>query len=118
MTTATAPATTAEIDVRWEMANYGRVTRPSAGEIALFPTKRHERVGRGLEELAAMLVPDGVWSDEAQDDEDSLEVLIGQTWDEIEQRFKAWAVRYPERRRRVALRLAADQKAAGFAVAS
>ena len=38
--------------------------------------------------------------------------LIGQTWDEIQRRFKAWAARYPERRRRAAERMRDEQRAA------
>ena len=112
MTTATTDAEIAqEIEVRWEMANYSGIQR-YAGEpgITLTLTKRRDRITEDLEELAAMLVPDGVWDDEANEDEDSLEQLIGQTWDEIEKRFKAWAARYPERRQRIAIAMRTAQQ--------
>ena len=101
-----------DVNTRWEMANYGRPSRGyDNGQITLGPTKQHDRAGYALEEIAAMMVPDGVWTDEAQDDEDGLERLIGETWEEIERRFKAWAARYPERRRRAAEQLRAEQSA-------
>ena len=57
MAQATDPATTPEIDVRWEMANYGRPTRYSnAEQIDLHPTMRHERIGAMLEEMEASML--------------------------------------------------------------
>ena len=96
MATATTPS---EIDVRWELANYGRPTRYSkSGEISLTFTRRHERVDAALGEIAAMLVQDGVWPEERQEGDDSLEELTGTTWEMIEKLFKAWAGRAHERR--------------------
>ena len=98
MTTATAAADALqrEIDIRWEIANYGRVRR--FNDLALFPTKRNDRIRAALEEIAAKLVDDGVLEEEMQEGDDSLEQLIGATWAEIEKLFKAWAARAPQRR--------------------
>ncbi len=102
MAQETAPATTPEIDVRWELAIYGRPTRyVGENSIRLELTKRFDRVQRGLEDIGAMLVEEGVGSEEAAEDADSLEALLGQTWIDIERRFKAWAARADERRTRI-----------------
>ena len=108
MAIATAPVS--EIDVRWELANYGRPTRYSnSEEIFLSLTKRHERVGDALEEIAAMLVQDGVQPEERQEDEDNLEDLIGNAWTAIEKLFKEWAGRAPGRRERIRARMLAEK---------
>lgn len=102
MATATTPALAQEINLRWELANYGRPTRYSNTEaVVLTPTKRHMRIAAALEEIAAKLVQDGVWDEERQDDEDSLEQLTGVTWEAIEKLLKGWAARAPERRTRI-----------------
>jgi hypothetical protein len=98
----TAPAITREIDIRWEMALYGRPTRyTNSEEIGLSLTKRFGRVDTALEEIAASLVTDGVWADERQGEDDSLETLTGETWAAIEKLLKGWAGRAPERRDRI-----------------
>lgn len=111
MAKETAPATTPEIDVRWEMANYGEPDRREGGEgVLLTITKRHEAVSAALEEIAAQLVPDGVWGEELSEG-DSLDNLIGETWETIERLFKAWAAREPERRNAIRAKWAAEQAA-------
>jgi hypothetical protein len=102
-----------EIDLRWELANYGRPTRYSnSQEIFLSLTKRHERVSAALEEIAAMLVPDGVLPEERQEDADSLEELTGNTWAAIEKLFKEWAGRVDERRDRIRAKILAERAVA------
>ena len=108
MAIATDPAPAA-IDLRWELANYGRPTRyTNSEEIFLTFTKRHERVDAALEEIAAMLVQDGVLPEERQEDADSLEDLTGNAWAAIEKLFKEWAGRAPERRARIHAKRQAD----------
>lgn len=112
MTTETEPAQRSEIEVRWEMANYGRPTRFSnADGISLHPTKRHRRVGDALEEIAASLVDDGVWDEEMQDGDDNLADLIGETWTVIETLFTEWAARAPQRRAIIRAGWAAEKAA-------
>jgi hypothetical protein len=109
MSATTAPPVS-EIDIRWELANYGRPTRYSnTEEIFLTLTKRHMRVGEALEEIAAMLVQDGVLEEERQDYDDGLDRLTGEAWEAIEKLFKAWAARAPERRARLRAQRIADK---------
>jgi len=114
MATETEP-TLSEIDIRWELANYGRPTRYSnSEEIFLTITKRHARADAALEEIAAMLCQDGVWPEEKQGEGDpvegdSLMDLTGEAWEAIEKLLKAWAARAPERRTRIVAQRAAEK---------
>lgn len=88
-----------DIDVRWDLALYGRpIHYTDTQAVGLTLTKQFQRINRSLEDIAAMLVEDGVWEDEMVEGDDSLESLTGKTWEAIETLLKAWAARAPARR--------------------
>jgi hypothetical protein len=107
----TAPAVS-EIDIRWELANYGRPLRYTDSEaIFLSITKRHDRISDALEEIAAKLVQDGIQDEERMGLDDSFDTVIGEAWEAIEKLLKGWATRAPERRARHRAQLIAEARA-------
>ncbi len=68
------------------------------------PKRDYDRINHAIEEVAAILVEDGVWQDEKDGEDDSLDMLMHEVWDEIEARLEAWASPARRSRRQAAIR--------------